>query len=146
MRPHFPKAVKFSILPRSPTALWLSARTHRKMVVFPQSGLDARGPTLFRVRKGRPVYGAGARKPSWPEQAGLHPHRGRSCSAKQAVVGRTSRPSEGRPCVLLVDDDADVAHTISSILCQERYEVVVAGSAAEALAAVADRAFDVRTH
>ena len=65
------------------------------------------------------------------------------------MLSKTKRPSddecppEGRPCVLLVDDDADVAHTISSILCQERYEVAVVGSAAEALSAVADRAFDV---
>ncbi|MGH7173558.1 MAG: response regulator, partial [Gemmataceae bacterium] len=52
-------------------------------------------------------------------------------------------PLEGQPCVLVVDDDADVAHTISSILFQERYEVVVARGADEALAAVTDRAFDV---
>jgi signal transduction histidine kinase len=54
-----------------------------------------------------------------------------------------SCPSEDRPCVLLVDDDIDVAHTISSILYAEHYEVVVAHGAEEALAAVANRAFDV---
>jgi signal transduction histidine kinase len=52
-------------------------------------------------------------------------------------------PEEGRPCVLLVDNDADVAHTISNILRQEHYDVVVACGAEEALAAVTDRAFDV---
>ncbi|HTU18738.1 MAG TPA: response regulator [Gemmataceae bacterium] len=55
----------------------------------------------------------------------------------------TPCPSEGRPCVLLVDDDPDVAHTISSILSQEHYDVVVARGAGEAVAAVTDRAFDV---
>jgi signal transduction histidine kinase len=50
---------------------------------------------------------------------------------------------EERPCLLLVDDDADVAHTISNVLRQEQYEVVVAASAAEALRAVTQRSYDV---
>lgn len=52
------------------------------------------------------------------------------------------RSAERRPGVLLVDDDADVAHTISSILRQEQYDVVVARGTT-ALAAVSERAFDV---
>lgn len=48
-----------------------------------------------------------------------------------------------RPSVLLVDDDADAARTVSSVLRQERYEVVVAKNAAEALSALDKRSYDV---
>lgn len=64
-------------------------------------------------------------------------------SSEASSSGARKRHEEGRPCVLLVDNDADVAHTISNILRQERYEVVVVGSAGDALAVVNDRAFDV---
>lgn len=57
--------------------------------------------------------------------------------------GAMPRVEEGRPCVLLIDSDADVAHTISSILRQARYDVVVAADTGDALAAVRDRTFDV---
>lgn len=50
---------------------------------------------------------------------------------------------EERPHILLVDDDVDVAHTVSSILLQERYEVAVARNAVEALRAVTERIYDV---
>ncbi|HEY7327503.1 MAG TPA: response regulator [Gemmataceae bacterium] len=50
---------------------------------------------------------------------------------------------EERPCLLLVDDDADAARTVSSILRQERYDVVVARDAAEALGALDKRGYDV---
>lgn len=50
---------------------------------------------------------------------------------------------EERPHILLVDDDGDVAHTVSSILLQERYEVAVARNAVEALRAVTERTYDV---
>ncbi len=63
---------------------------------------------------------------------------------KQATRSHdTPRSTEERPCVLLVDDDADAARTVSSILRQERYEVVVARSAEEALACLDKRSFDV---
>jgi signal transduction histidine kinase len=52
-------------------------------------------------------------------------------------------PAEERPCVLLVDDDADVARTVSQILRQEQYEIVVTPSAGEAVRAVAERTYDV---
>jgi signal transduction histidine kinase len=52
-------------------------------------------------------------------------------------------PLEERPRVLLVDDDPDVAQTVSNILCQEQYEVVVAVSAEQALDAVVERPHDV---
>jgi CheY-like chemotaxis protein len=55
----------------------------------------------------------------------------------------TPSPAEERPCVLLVDDDADVARTVSQILRQEQYEIVVTPSAGEALRAVAERTYDV---
>jgi signal transduction histidine kinase len=51
--------------------------------------------------------------------------------------------TEERPCLLLVDDDADAARTVSSILRQERYDVVVAREAAEAMSALDKRAYDV---
>ncbi len=54
-----------------------------------------------------------------------------------------SSPVEERPCVLLVDDDADVAHTVSSILRQEKYEVALARCADETLRAVTERTYDV---
>jgi signal transduction histidine kinase len=57
--------------------------------------------------------------------------------------GAAPRMEEGRPCVLLVDNDGDVAHTISSILRQSRYDVVVTTGADDALAAVRKRTFDV---
>src|SRR6185437_9386706 len=57
--------------------------------------------------------------------------------------GAAPRSEEGRPCVLLIDNDADVAHTISSILRQARYDVAIAADAGDALAAVRDRTFDV---
>src|SRR6516164_1653122 len=50
---------------------------------------------------------------------------------------------EERPCVLLVDDDIDVAHTVSNILRQERYEVVVARGVKETLSALDKRVYDV---
>jgi signal transduction histidine kinase len=59
----------------------------------------------------------------------------RSCNAL--------RSTEERPCVLLVDDDADAARTVSSILRQERYEVAVARGADEALACLDERSYDV---
>jgi signal transduction histidine kinase len=59
----------------------------------------------------------------------------RSCNA--------ARSAEERPCVLLVDDDADAARTVSSILRQERYEVAVARGADEALACLDKRSYDV---
>jgi signal transduction histidine kinase len=59
----------------------------------------------------------------------------RSCDAPSSL--------DERPRVLLIDDDADAARTVSSILRQERYEVVVAASAGEALTAVDKRSYDV---
>jgi signal transduction histidine kinase len=65
------------------------------------------------------------------------------------MLSETKRASDAPPCgkeqpyVLLVDDDADVAHTLSSILRQEQYEVVLAGSADEALRAVKECTYDV---
>jgi signal transduction histidine kinase len=53
------------------------------------------------------------------------------------------RSAEERPCVLLIDDDADAARTVSNILRQERYEVVAARDADEALSALDKRNFDV---
>jgi signal transduction histidine kinase len=50
---------------------------------------------------------------------------------------------EERPHVLLVDDDPDVAHTLSSVLRQERYKVVVAADTSEALSALHERTYDV---
>ncbi|HTU88917.1 MAG TPA: response regulator [Gemmataceae bacterium] len=50
---------------------------------------------------------------------------------------------EERPNLLLIDDDADAARTVSSILRQERYEVVVACGADEALSALEERSYDV---
>src|SRR5579875_3574901 len=52
-------------------------------------------------------------------------------------------PSPERPCVLLIDDDADAARTVSNILRQERYEVATARSADEALSALDQRSVDV---
>jgi signal transduction histidine kinase len=52
-------------------------------------------------------------------------------------------PLEDRPCVLLVDDDPDVARAVSHILRQEQYEVVIASDAGAALRAAIDRAYDV---
>ncbi len=57
--------------------------------------------------------------------------------------GDASSPLRERPCVLLVDDDPDVANSVSNILRQEQYEVRIASSAEEALAAVVERPFDV---
>jgi signal transduction histidine kinase len=57
--------------------------------------------------------------------------------------GNVPRSLEERPCVLLVDDEVDAARTVSSILRQERYEVVVARSADEALACLDKRSYDV---
>ncbi|MHB1425290.1 MAG: hybrid sensor histidine kinase/response regulator [Gemmataceae bacterium] len=54
-----------------------------------------------------------------------------------------SSSSDERPSVLLVDDEDDVAHTVSNILLRENYEVVVARSAAAALSALSKRAYDV---
>jgi signal transduction histidine kinase len=51
--------------------------------------------------------------------------------------------AEEQPCVLLIDDDADAARTVCNILRQERYEVVAASSADEALSALDQRDFDV---
>jgi signal transduction histidine kinase len=48
-----------------------------------------------------------------------------------------------RPRVLLVDDDLDVAHTVSNILRQEQYEIAIVGGAAEALHALTERSYDV---
>ncbi|HEY7308612.1 MAG TPA: response regulator [Gemmataceae bacterium] len=48
-----------------------------------------------------------------------------------------------RPCLLLVDDDPDGAYTVSNILRQEQYDVVVAGDAQGALRALDARGFDV---
>lgn len=48
-----------------------------------------------------------------------------------------------RPCLLLVDDDPDGAYTVSNILRQEQYDVVVAGDAEDALRALDERGFDV---
>ncbi len=59
----------------------------------------------------------------------------RSCGATSSL--------DERPRVLLIDDDADAARTVSSILRQERYEVVVAASAGEALTALDKRSYDV---
>ncbi len=59
----------------------------------------------------------------------------RSCDAPGSL--------EERPCVLLVDDDIDVAHTVSNILRQERYEVAVARGARETLSALDKRVYDV---
>lgn len=59
----------------------------------------------------------------------------RSCDAPS--------PLAERPCVLLVDDDPDVAHTVSSILRQERYEVVVARGTDDALSSLKGRSYDV---
>lgn len=59
----------------------------------------------------------------------------RSCDAP--------RPTEERPCVLLIDGDADAARTVSSILRQERYEVAVARGAEDALSCLDKRTYDV---
>ncbi len=58
-------------------------------------------------------------------------------------AGEAPSPAEERPCVLLVDDDADVARTVSQILRQEHYEIVVTPSASEAVRTVAERTYDV---
>jgi signal transduction histidine kinase len=50
---------------------------------------------------------------------------------------------DDRPSVLLVDDDPDVAHTISTILRQEHFEVAVAHSAEATLRTLEKRTFDV---
>jgi signal transduction histidine kinase len=49
----------------------------------------------------------------------------------------------GRPRVLLVDDEPDVARTVSDILRQEPCDVDVVAGAADALAALAGRPYDV---
>ncbi len=55
-----------------------------------------------------------------------------------SVRGRVEQPS-----VLLVDDDADAAHTLSSILRQDHYRVVLARSAEEASRAATENTYDV---
>lgn len=65
------------------------------------------------------------------------------------MLSEASRSSDAscslqeRPSVLLIDDDADAARAVSSVLRQERYEVVVSRSASEALAALDKRSYDV---
>jgi signal transduction histidine kinase len=55
----------------------------------------------------------------------------------------STRREREQPYVLLVDDDADAAHTLSSILRQDRYRVATARNADEALQAVTERIYDV---
>ncbi len=57
--------------------------------------------------------------------------------------GGSVRERVEQPCVLLVDDDADTAHTLSSILRQEHYRVVLARDAGEASQAVTENIYDV---
>jgi signal transduction histidine kinase len=52
-------------------------------------------------------------------------------------------PAPGPARVLVVDGDAAVAQSVANILRQERHKVDTAGSAAEALEALAARAYDV---
>lgn len=59
----------------------------------------------------------------------------RSCNAPASL--------NERPSVLLIDDDADAARTVSSILRLERYEVVTARNAGEAVSALDKRSYDV---
>ncbi len=59
-------------------------------------------------------------------------------SSGGSVRGRVEQPS-----VLLVDDDADAAHTLSSILRQDHYRVVLARSAEEASRAATENTYDV---
>jgi signal transduction histidine kinase len=54
-----------------------------------------------------------------------------------------SSPLDERPRILVVDDELDVAHTVSSILRQEQYEVATALSAGEALCAMIECPYDV---
>ncbi len=85
----------------------------------------------------------------WQNQAALGRRTGFPPQQRTIMLSEASRfsdassPVEERPCVLLVDDDADVAHTISSILRQEKYEVALARSADETLRAVTERTYDV---
>jgi signal transduction histidine kinase len=76
-------------------------------------------------------------------RTGFHP-RERTIMLGEAIwAGQALLTVEHRPCVLLVDDDADVARTVSYILSQEQYEIVVTASAGEALRTVAERTYDV---
>src|SRR5262249_41050850 len=50
--------------------------------------------------------------------------------------GSSPPPRTDHPRVLLIDDEPDVARTVSSILRQEHYQVDVAGDAAAALHAL----------
>jgi signal transduction histidine kinase len=50
---------------------------------------------------------------------------------------------QSQPSLLLVDDDTDAAHTLSSILQQEHYAVVIANSAEKAAQKLQACAFDV---
>jgi signal transduction histidine kinase len=65
------------------------------------------------------------------------------------MLSDAGRPSHApnspgdRPSVLLVDDDPDVAHTVSTILRQDRFEVAVAARAEDALRSLEKRPFDV---
>jgi signal transduction histidine kinase len=57
-------------------------------------------------------------------------------------AGSSPRPAE-RPRVLVIDDEPDVARTVSNILLQDHYEVEVAVDAAQALRLAGDRTPDV---
>lgn len=68
----------------------------------------------------------------------------RSIMFSEAIRSSPERSvCDDRPRVLLVDDDADVIHTLCNILRQEHYEVVAAASSGDALRAVTERPYDV---
>ena len=50
---------------------------------------------------------------------------------------------DDRPRILLVDDDPDVAHTVSTLLRQDHFEVAVVPRAEDALRALGERTYDV---
>ena len=50
---------------------------------------------------------------------------------------------DDRPCILLVDDDPDVAHTVSTLLRQDHFDVAVVPRAEDALRALGERTYDV---
>src|SRR5579871_1795371 len=50
---------------------------------------------------------------------------------------------DAQPSLLLVDNDTDAAHTLSSILCQEHYTVEIVSRVDEATKKISKCSFDV---
>ena len=61
----------------------------------------------------------------------------------QSMLPRSSRESEGKPRVLIIDDVPDVTEMLAVLLKHAGYEVVTAHSAAAAIAEVREHHFDV---